>query len=254
MQMGNRTILKPRRDLVLLLLAFAGGGTDAVAILGFNVLTAAQTGNTILLAVAVARGQFAIGISAAISVLGYVAGVAIGEFFIVRHPGSLPGRSGIVSALIAELFLLACLLLFWLAAGSTPGHEMTGLLVALAAVAMGIQSAAVLRLHAGQTTTYITGMLTNFTTGMIRWLLPGKPSQPTRQNPGTPEKLSGSNKPWKYGLIWVIYAAGAVFSGLLFCHTGMLWALLLPMATIAAAIVLGSHRPSTGRKSGSRSK
>lgn len=86
-----------RRDLMMLLLSVAGGSVDAVIILGFNVLTAAQTGNTILLATC--------------------------------------SRS-----------------------------------VAIAAIAMGVQSAIVLRLHVGPTTTYVTGTLTSFATKIVRGL------------------------------------------------------------------------------------
>jgi uncharacterized membrane protein YoaK (UPF0700 family) len=53
------------RELMMVLLTIAGGSGDAIGIMGFNVLTAAQTGNTILLAVAIAQGKIALGVSAA---------------------------------------------------------------------------------------------------------------------------------------------------------------------------------------------
>ncbi|MFY8217364.1 MAG: DUF1275 family protein [Chthoniobacterales bacterium] len=52
------------RELMVVLLTIAGGSVDAIGIIGFNVLTAAQTGNTILLAVAIAQGKIALGVSA----------------------------------------------------------------------------------------------------------------------------------------------------------------------------------------------
>jgi hypothetical protein len=83
---------------------------------------------------------------------------------------------------VAELVPLDCLLSYWHLAGPNPGQETIMVLVALAAIAMGIQSAAVLRLPASPTTTYVTGTLTTFTTKTIRWLhlietapLPGAP-------------------------------------------------------------------------------
>ena len=78
----------PRQDLIVLLLSLAGGSVDAVMILGFNVLTAAQTGNTILLAVSLAQGRFATGFYSAVSVIGYMAGAAVGELVIVRRRDS----------------------------------------------------------------------------------------------------------------------------------------------------------------------
>lgn len=100
---------QPQRDRLILLLALAGAGVDAVVILGFNVLIAAQTGNTILLAVAVAQGQLAVGISAAVSVVGYVIGAAAGELMISGPATSRLGSAGITVALVAECLLLGCL-------------------------------------------------------------------------------------------------------------------------------------------------
>jgi uncharacterized membrane protein YoaK (UPF0700 family) len=77
-----------RELLVVLLLAVAGASVDAVVILGFGVLTAAQTGNTILLAAHLAQGQFASGLSSAVSVLGYMIGAAVGELVIVGRRDS----------------------------------------------------------------------------------------------------------------------------------------------------------------------
>ena len=56
-----------RNEGIPLLLTLVGGSVDAMVILGFNVLTAAQTGNTVLLAVAIARGDLVTGASAATS-------------------------------------------------------------------------------------------------------------------------------------------------------------------------------------------
>jgi len=213
---------------MILLLALAGAGVDAMMIMGFNVLTAAQTGNTILLAVALARGQFALGLSAAISVIAYVVGAALGEVFLVRQSGTK--TSGIAATLLAEASLLGILLVLWRIAGTTPSQTMGLVLVAIAAVAMGIQSAAVRCLHNGPTTTYITGLLTSFTTGAIReFLVPGNNGR------------SSGDSPWKYGTVWVTYLAGAIICGLVYLFAGTM-ALLLPIASVLAVIALGPRR------------
>jgi uncharacterized membrane protein YoaK (UPF0700 family) len=105
--------VKHNRDLMILLLALAGAGVDAVVILGFSVLTAAQTGNTILLAVAIARGEIGTGISATVSIAGFVVGAAVGEWVTGRRPDSQPGRSGHDRALILELAVLTVLIVSW---------------------------------------------------------------------------------------------------------------------------------------------
>jgi uncharacterized membrane protein YoaK (UPF0700 family) len=229
---------------MILLLAVAGGSVDAVVILGFGVLTAAQTGNTILLAVNLAQGRLANGLSSAVSVVGYVIGVAVGERVIVGRRDSASGPSAVGWTLVAELVPLGCLLGYWHLAGPNPAQGTIAVLVALAAIAMGIQSAAVLRLHAGPTTTYVTGTLTTFTTEMIRrlhlmeW---ASNSAPTRQelNSGS---LMSKDSPWIYGITWFVYAVGALVSGLLFGWVGEV-ALVLPIAAIIGVIVAGTCRP-----------
>lgn len=67
-----------------LLLILAGAGTDASVILGFNILTAAQTGNTILFAVALARGDFATGLNSGISIFCFVGGAIAGGWLCRR--------------------------------------------------------------------------------------------------------------------------------------------------------------------------
>lgn len=114
------------------------------------------------------------------------------------------------------------------------------ILVALAAIAMGIQSATVLRLHASPTTTYVTGTLTTFTTGLVRWL---RLVETTPHSVPTPHErnatsLLSDDRPWIFGITWLVYAVGAVVSGLLFLWVGEL-ALILPIAAIVAVIVVG---------------
>jgi len=234
------TLPPPRRDLLILLLAFAGAGVDAVVIIAFNVLTAAQTGNTILFAVALAQGQVKGGISAAVSVLGFVVGTAVGELTLSRPANLRPGRSAIASALLAECVLLGGVIILWRAAGPNPPHGTIAALIVLAALAMGIQSTVVLRLHAGPTTTYITGMLTTFTTGMIRSLLARKTPSGASPTPGTPKSTGDAS--WKYGLTWVVYTAGAIASGVLFLHVGE-GALLVPITAVIAVAAVSRAGP-----------
>jgi uncharacterized membrane protein YoaK (UPF0700 family) len=229
---------------MLLLLAVAGASVDAMVILRFGVLTAAQTGNTILLAVHLAQGQFASGLSSAVSVGGYIIGAAVGELVIVGRGDSAPWLSAVGWTLVAELVPLSCLLSFWHLAGPHPGQGTIMGLVALAAIAIGIQSAAVLRLHSGPTTTYVTGTLTTFTTETIRWLqlIETAPHLvPTRQELDSASLLS-DDSPWIYGITWLVYAVGAVVSGVLFLRVGE-GALVLPIATIVAVILVGTRRP-----------
>jgi len=213
------------RGRLVLLLAFGAAGVDAVVILGFSVLTAAQTGNTILLATALARGDFATGLSSALSVAAYVAGAALGEWVLVR---CAPRQEGLAAGkvLVLEILLLAAALLVWRMSGQAPPQGIGLTIVALAALAMGLQSAAIRGIHAKASTTYITGVLTSFTTDLVEWLLP----------PRGASRFGEANKPrespWWNGVVWVIYLAGAVLNGILFLRIGEL-ALIVPLAILA---------------------
>jgi uncharacterized membrane protein YoaK (UPF0700 family) len=224
---------------MVLLLSLAGGSVDAVMILGFNVLTAAQTGNTILLAVSIAEGRFATGFDAAVSVIGYMVGAAMGELVIVKRRDSASRLSPVGWGLVVELVALSGLLIYWRLAGHTPAVGTSAGLVAFAAVAMGIQSAAVLRLHLGPTTTYVTGTLTTFMTETIRRLHLVETAPATAlaaQDRGS--AILPPNGPVLYGVVWLVYAGGACVSGLLFLRVREV-ALALPIVAIAAAIAAG---------------
>lgn len=221
---------------MILLLALAGAGVDAVVIMGFNVLTAAQTGNTILLAVALAEERLAVGFSAAVSVIGYVIGAAAGELLLVRGARTRARAAGFAGPLLTECVLLGGVVVLWSLSGNVPLQGAVVVLVLLAALAMGMQSVVVLRLHAGSTTTYITGMLTTFTAGVIRRLVIGAGEVSTAASEAV-RNDRGSDSPWASGLTWVVYTAGAIGCGLLFLQVGEA-ALLVPIASVAAAAVL----------------
>ena len=152
---------------MVLLLAVAGGGVDAIIILAFQLLTGAQTGNTVMLAVALAEGRFAAGFYSAVSVASFIIGSVVGRLVILKRK-SESALGPIGWALIAELVTLSVLIVCWHFA---PGPKVTAFLAALAAGSMGMQSAAVLRLHGSPTTTYVTGTLITFSTDLARWLL-----------------------------------------------------------------------------------
>jgi uncharacterized membrane protein YoaK (UPF0700 family) len=230
-----------RLDSTILLLAIAGGGVDAVLIMSFNVLTGAQTGNTVLLGAALALGRFAAAFGSLISVIAYVIGVIAGEFIIVKYRRARPSAVGMI--LIAEIILLSCLLALWHLAGAQPGPAMIPVLVACAASAMGMQAAAMLRLGKVPTTTYITGTLTTFATNLVRWL---DSAESTPQQTGKPrgltilDKLAARDGLWLYGLTWFAYVTATVLTGLLFLRVREL-ALMLPIFSIVLAFAASRH-------------
>jgi len=220
-----------RRELNVILLTVAGGAVDAIIIMGFNVLTAAQTGNTILLSVALAQGKFALGVSAAVSVLAFVAGVAIGQGFL----SALPDRWRIRAALGFETMLLLLLFGSWHRFGVQTGGEVEWLLIACAAAAMGVQSAVILNLRA-RSTTYITGMLAGFMTGVVSDLIAKISNHSSKGAILRDPQTSGS---WRAGVAWLTYGAAAILTGLMFIQFGPI-ALVLPLLAVASVIAIGT--------------
>jgi uncharacterized membrane protein YoaK (UPF0700 family) len=218
----------PGREI--LLLAIAGGGVDAILLLGFGVLTAAQTGNTILLAVALSQRHLVVALDSAVSIGSYVAGAALGELVLDTRTGKSSRLPPVGWALFVELLALVALLTTWLAQRSRLDEQTSLVLVALAAIAMGVQSAAVLRIHAGPSTTYVTGTITTFTTDVIRW-----PHLVTHHQPAT--GTVPKTRPWIYGVTWLVYLAGATTTGLLYLAFGAS-ALLLPIVAVIAVVLI----------------
>lgn len=227
-----------QRNVAVLSLAVAGGGVDAILISGFQVLTGAQSGNTVLLAVALAQGRFAAGIYSAVSVAAFVIGSVAGELVVLKRKSESDLRT-MGWALVAELVPLAALLACW-HSQPNPGPKMTAVLVALAAIAMGIQSAAVMCVHESPTTTYVTGTLSKFSTDLTKRLFVQEVTARTAQRQDERSSSALLAGDWRslYGLDWLLYLGGGVASALLFLSVKEI-ALVLPTLAIIAAIVAG---------------
>ena len=161
--------LRPR-DALLVLLAVTTGATDATAFerLG-HTFASVITGNLVLLGVGAAHGDGRLALLSGVALAGYALGVTIAA------PRRTPSEDsewpyGTTIALTGDL---ACLVVFgvgWEITNGRPGQTPQALLLALAAVAMGIQSTAVRRL--GQlSTTYLTSTYTGLLEALVarRW-------------------------------------------------------------------------------------
>jgi uncharacterized membrane protein YoaK (UPF0700 family) len=224
----NSTASGARRVAMVLLLAIVGGGVDAVLVLRLGVLVGAQTGNTIFLAVALSQRHAASALLSVLSLVGFVVGVAIGEVIMVVRGLPDAALRRVACALGIELITLGALVALWRTAGPQPTSRESFYLAALAAAAMGMQTAAALRLNVGPITTYITGSLTNFTIDVIRPLQDADAS--TRQ-----AGLLSGNRPFIYAITWLFYFAGALATGMIDLATSTN-ALVLPIAVIVIAV------------------
>jgi uncharacterized membrane protein YoaK (UPF0700 family) len=210
--------------VVLLALAFAGGSVDAGAYLGLaHVFPANMTGNTVLLAIALARGTGSDASRAGVALAGFCVGVAVGTVAL-QSTGGWPRTAAFTFAL--EAIALSALLAAWAALGPRPRLA----LIAAAGGAMGAQSAGVRVSQArGVNTTYVTGTLTAAVAHMVS-RLPGAPAQ-TRGDPSLP------------GATWIVYGLGALAGG----FAVKSWSaaeMAIPLGLVLASTVLalGSSR------------
>lgn len=152
---------------VALLLALVGGFVDGVGyVLLTQLFTAHMSGNSIAMAVHAGQGSWQEAFHRAFPIplffLGVIFGAALSEMLV---------RRGVRSSFAASLGLEALLLTLFMVYGKSLLHgsqfePATGplfyLLVALPALAIGMQNATLRRVGgAGVRTTYITGMLTS---------------------------------------------------------------------------------------------
>lgn len=209
--------LRPR-DALLVLLAVTTGATDATAFerLG-HTFASVITGNLVLLGVGAAHGDGRLALLSGVALAGYAVGVTIAAPRRRTPSEDSEWPHGTTIALTGDL---ACLVAFgvgWEITNRRPGQTPQALLLALAAVAMGIQSTAVRRL--GQlSTTYLTSTYTGLLEALVgrRW---------------SDEYVRS------LGILLMAFAGAAAATGLILEAWALVPALqLVPLATV---IVLG---------------
>jgi uncharacterized membrane protein YoaK (UPF0700 family) len=218
----TRSVREPH---LLLGLAFAAGSVDALSFVGLGrVFTANMTGNTVLLGIAVATGTSADTLRAVAALGGFVLGGAAGILMISGRRGSWYRLTWPVFAL--ETVSLAALLAIWQTVGVSPVRY---LLIVLAGVAMGAQSAAT-RASAvpGVSTTYMTSTLLN---AVARLVL---------RRRATRKQSEDSHLP---AVAWATYALGALAgAAAVDSWHGAAVAIALAVAAAVSAVVVARRR------------
>lgn len=173
----------------LLALAVAAGSIDAASFLGLDqVFTANQTGNTVLLGIAIGEGDGHAIARTGVSVAGFVVGVALATLALRGLTAGWSRRIGFV--LVAEAVILGLAAALWSALGAVA-------LIVIVSAAIGTQSAAASRVGVpGITTTFVTGTLTRFAGQLV-----------DRRDGPRPESAPP--------LAWGAYLLGAIIGGLL---------------------------------------
>lgn len=204
---------------LLLALAAAGGVVDGLSFLGLGqVFTANMTGNTVLLGVAVARHSGTYAVRSAVALGGFAVGAALGTVLMPRAGHQWPRLAA--RLFVFESVALLLLLILWAAIGV---DQIRLALIAISAVAMGTQSAAVRVSHvSGVNTTFVTGTLLNAVTRTVERLRGAE---------------RGSAGPTLPGLTWLTYGLGAVVGavGENAWHAGIV---ALPLAIVCGVSVV----------------
>lgn len=217
---------RPRAALVglgLALMSFASGCMDILSYrqLG-QVFTSAMTGNAALLGLDLGQGNLPATSRNMAAFVGFLIGLGVGASLLRGHRGGSGWSRATTRILLVEEALLVAFAAVWhFGAGPSSDRLLYGL-IALSAVAMGIQSAAAHHIGVpGVTTTYFTGTLTNIVVGAV-----GRGSPPTIA--GQPPR----------GIRWpasafLAYVSGAALTGLLLPHPE-------PMPAVAPTVELAA--------------
>jgi uncharacterized membrane protein YoaK (UPF0700 family) len=230
------------RDALLIALTVASGAVDAVSWLGLGGFSAFMTGNMALLGFRAggAAGPPVGRLLAALVAFSLGAAVAARLLRGTRNDGEVWPRR-VTHALFFVLVAQAAFLGVWTSVGGHPASGVSNLLIALSALAMGMQTAAVSSLGLrGVFTTAATATLTIFMGDVSGW----------PRSSGERRRLAG---------VLVGLFAGAVVGGALVVHAPS-WAPVFPL-TVTAVVVAASlsfrnwkstaHRPGRNSRQGS---
>ncbi len=204
--------------VLAVVLTLGTGATDVASFtrLG-NVFTSVITGNLVLLGLAIGRVSGALATHAVVAFAGYLAGVAAGARLV---PPEGPWHKAMPAALLVELMLLAGFTVGWELTGAAPHGAAQLVLLALAAAAMGTQSAATRGFGARVSTTYLTSTLIGV---VAAWVTPGQPARTE----------------WRQVSLLVALTAGAAAGGLVIADAP---AGLPAIPLTALVLVIGAAR------------
>ncbi len=143
-------------------LAFASGATDLASYTRLGgVFASVMTGNLILLGLAITRASGTLAAHTAVAFAGYIGGAALGSRIGARSQRQrMLWPPKVTITLVAELIAVAGFAIGWELSGTRPAGAGQLWVLAVAALAMGLQSAAVRGIGAPLSTTYLTGTLT----------------------------------------------------------------------------------------------
>ena len=212
------------RDLMLVGLTFASGAVDSIAFLGLGkVFSSFMTGNLVFLGLGLAGSKEPDIPRVVPALVAFAAGVFLAVRIVKPTRGSAiwPGRVSV--ALAAGALAQAAFLVGWLVTSGRPSTGQGHVLIALSALAFGIQSAAVMSLD-------VKGVFTTAATATVIMLM----SDEAGWSRGTPERR-------RLASVLVGLVAGAAAGAYLLLNArayAPILPLVVTLAVISAASVL----------------
>ena len=163
----------PPRNVPLTVLAVAlTFGTGAMDVASFTrlggVFSSVMTGNLVLLGLAAARPSGELAAHTASAFAGYVTGAALGTWIAGSpRPREQTWPVAVTVTLVVELAVMGAFSAGWELTHGQPTGGPQLVLVVVATLGMGLQSAAVRGLGASVSTTYLTGTLTGVVASLV---------------------------------------------------------------------------------------
>jgi uncharacterized membrane protein YoaK (UPF0700 family) len=230
------------RDRLLLLLAAVAGYTDAISYVALgNIFAANMTGSTVLLGLNLAQGHVLFALRAATALAGFLVGVAVGSLIASQQASGEVWPRDVTLALAVEVSVLVIFSTLGVVLGTHDQYGVVYLLIALAACAMGIQSAAVRSLGVVDiSTTYITGTWVGLLAGLARRLRAEVETLEEHRRP----RLASLYPQERDARLLLIYIAAAIICGLLVSAGADIGTRvgLIPLAPALALVVVIAAR------------
>jgi uncharacterized membrane protein YoaK (UPF0700 family) len=207
------------RDLLLVALTFSSGAVDAISFIALGkVFTAFMTGNFVFLGLRAAGAPGPHVLTVAVSLAAFAAGVFGSTRLVGASKGSSVWPHEVTLALGVAAVLQAAFLAGWMAASGQPSTGVTDLLVGLSALAMGMQSGAVLALG-------VKGVFTTAATATVMFLASDLATESSARERA---RLAG---------VVAALLAGAAAGGILLEHART-YAPLLPLVVTALVVAI----------------
>jgi uncharacterized membrane protein YoaK (UPF0700 family) len=187
---------------------------DAIGYLGLgHVFTANMTGNAVLLGMSVGQGQALAAFRSLVALVAFICGVIAGAILSHRAGTELDQRRAFLGPMYFETGALILFAVFLHAPIFPRTQPVLYILIAISALAMGVQSAAVRRLNLpGIATTVITVTITSLIASVVRWLHISYVA-PAAEEASSSPSVRGLGIPLQAS-VFLVYVAAAAATGL----------------------------------------